>query len=564
MKTLHIITILLSLFAHFDVVAASSEPVQAQQGMVVSASRLASEVGVSIMQRGGNSFDAAAAAGFALAVTHPSAGNLGGGGFLVAHTKDGQSITLDFREMAPAAADKDMYLDDAGEIIPGLSLLSPLASGVPGSVDGLLKIWQDYGSGNISRRQLLSPAIRLARKGFPISTQLAKSLNANQERFAKDPGASIIFNRQDTRPWRKGDLLIQRDLAATLKRIARSGRNGFYDGRVAARIADQHEKTNGLITRKDLTIYQSKYRLPVVGTYKEFGVVSMGPPSSGGILLIHMLNMLEPHDIGAHGWNTARDVHILTEIQRRAYADRALHLGDSDFYNVPVDWLLSKSYARERAAAINPNKATPSSDVYAGTAQTSESEETTHYSVYDQLGNAVSVTITLNGAFGSGIVIEGAGFLMNNEMDDFSAKPGTPNLYGLIGSEANAIAPGKRMLSSMTPTIVLKNDKPFLILGSPGGSTIITTVLQNILNVTQHGMNIQEAINAPRHHSQWLPDTISHEPGALTKQTSEELESLGHSLTPRATIGQANAIQITPEAIYGAPDPRSDNAAVGY
>jgi gamma-glutamyltranspeptidase/glutathione hydrolase len=563
MKLRFILPLLLAILTMPNALAASPEPFQAEHAVVVSASDLPSQVGADIMEKGGNAFDAAAATGFALAVTDPYAGNLGGGGFLVAHTADGRSITLDFRESAPAAAHEDMFLDAAGEVIPGLSLRSPLASGTPGSVDGLLKIWRDHGSGNISRRQLLAPAIKLASKGFPIPRDLAASLNFTRERFQKDPGASEIFVRKDGQLWQEGDRLIQKDLAKTLKRISRHGPDGFYADTTAELLADQQQQSGGLITLTDLQNYKSIYRDPVTGTYKEYEIVSMGPPSSGGILLIHMLNMLEPYDLKAFGWNSAQTIHLLTEVQRRAYADRALHLGDSDFHPVPLAWLGSKAYAHQRAKTIDPTKATPSTQINAGSPAQPESEETTHYSIYDQHGNAVSVTTTLNGGYGSAIVIQGAGFLMNNEMDDFSSKPGTPNLYGLIGSQANAIAPNKRMLSSMTPTIILKNDKPHLILGSPGGSTIITTVLQNFLNVAEHGMNIQEAIAAPRHHSQWLPDTISHEPRAFTKDTQQKLQALGHTLTPRRSIGQANAIHITPEGIQAAPDPRSNNAAAG-
>lgn len=555
----------LTLFGlHENALAASRAPEFYRNGAVVSASREASEVGVEIMKEGGNAYDAAAATGFALAVTHPAAGNLGGGGFMVAVDHRGRSITLDFRETAPAAAHRDMYLDAQGNIIEGLSLRSPLASGVPGSVDGLLRMWEDHGSGRISRRELLAPAIRLAKRGFDISPALAASLNEYLDTFAKDPAASEVFIHEDRRPWRAGDRLKQKDLAKTLKRISRKGREGFYENKTAELLVEQHLETGGMITLQDLANYESVYRQPVSGRYKDYEVVSMGPPSSGGILIVHMLNMLELYDIRNAGWNSAQTIHILTEIQRRAYADRATHLGDSDYWDVPLAWLGSKAYAHERAETISMDRATPSSEIDAGTVPAFESEETTHYSVVDAYGTAVSVTTTLNASYGSGIMIEDAGFLMNNEMDDFAAKPGVPNLYGLVGNEANAIAPGKRMLSSMSPTVVLKGGKPWLVLGSPGGSTIITTVLQNFLNVAEHGMNIQEAIAAPRHHSQWLPDEISYEPFAFTNDTRDALVELGHELTERESIGRANAIQITDDGFYTAPDPRSDNAAAGY
>jgi gamma-glutamyltranspeptidase/glutathione hydrolase len=557
------LTLILLFSLPYSAYSATSQPVYGNSGMVVSASRLASQIGIDILEKDGNAFDAAAAVGFALAVTYPQAGNLGGGGFMVAVKENGESLTLDFREKAPLGASKDMYLDAQDEIIPGLSLRSPLASGVPGSVDGFLKMWKDQGSGNISRKELISPAIRLANNGFSVSYRMAGSLNRGKASFKKDPGAEKIFVRENETPWRPGDQLIQKDLAHTLKRISRSGRRDFYDGTTAGLLVKQHQATGGLITHQDLLEYDSIYRTPIFGSYKQYDIVSMGPPSSGGVLLVQMLNMLELSNSATPRWNSVESVHLTTEVQRRAYADRAQYLGDADFYDVPIGFLTSKTYAQERRKTISADKATLSSKVLAGQMDLGESEETTHYSVTDQWGNAVSVTITLNGIYGSGIVIEGAGFLMNNEMDDFSSKPGTPNLYGLIGSEANAIAPGKRMLSSMTPTIVMKKNKPYLILGSPGGSTIITTVLQNLINVVDHGMNIQEAINAPRHHSQWLPDQITVEPRAISPSTRKKLQGMGHTINERSAIGQANAIMITDLGFFGAADPRSDNAAVG-
>ena len=467
---------------------AESEPrLVAENGMVVSASPFASETGVAIMKRGGNAIDAAAATGFALAVTFPSAGNLGGGGFLVACMESGEAFTLDFRERAPLAARRDMFLDIQGEVIPDISLKTIFGVGVPGSVDGLLRVWRDRGSGKISRRALLAPAIRLAEDGFEITNAMAVELNRLQAFFGKDPGAAAVFIRRDGRDWREGDRLIQEDLAETLMRIAEEGRDGFYRGAVADRIVRQMRQSKGIIGYEDLARYESTYRWPVTGTFENHTVVSMGPPSSGGVLLVQMLNMLEHFPLERLGWNRAPYIHVLTEVERRAYADRSQHLGDPDHWDVPVEKLISKAYARERYADISMDRATPSEDVRPGSSSSYESIETTHYSVVDGSGNAVSVTTTLNTGFGCGIVVQGAGFLLNNEMDDFSAKPGVPNFYGLVGSEANAIEPGKRMLSSMTPTIVLKNREPFLVLGSPGGSTIITTVLQIVLNVLVHG-----------------------------------------------------------------------------
>lgn len=544
--------------------AAGPSPVMAEHGMVVSASDAASQAGVEILRRGGNAVDAAAAAGFVLAVTYPQAGNIGGGGFMVARMADGTVFALDFRETAPAKAHRDLFLDGDGNVAVGLSLYSPLASGVPGSVDGLLRAWRDHGSARIALGDLLEEAVRLARNGFPLSRGMARSLNAARKRFEADTGASKIFIRPDGKAWEAGDLFVQRDLARTLRRIARDGRDGFYAGATARMLANQMSSTGGLITREDLANYESKYREPVRGEFQGYEIVTMPPPSSG-VLVIYMLHMLEAYPLADLGWNSSAYVHLLTETQRRVYADRAEHLGDPDFWKVPLETLLSKDYARQRAAGISMHRATPSRDVKAGDPAAFDSEETTHYSIVDQWGNAVAVTTTLNGSFGSGIVVDGAGFLLNNEMDDFSAKPGAPNLYGLVGNEANAIAPGKRMLSSMSPTIVFKDEKPFLVVGTPGGSTIITTVLQIILNVTVHGMDVQEAVSAPRFHSQWLPDEIRYERFAFSRDVESALRALGHTLAPpERAIGQANCILIGEDGLYGAPDTRGENAAVGY
>ncbi|MCH7958760.1 MAG: gamma-glutamyltransferase [Candidatus Hydrogenedentes bacterium] len=547
--------------------ASESHSLRAEHAMVVSASRLASEAGVEMMREGGNAFDAAAATGFVLAVTYPQAGNLGGGGFLVARTAAGESFTLDFRETAPAAAHRDMYLDEDGNVIAGSSLYTPLASGVPGSVDGLLRMWRDHGSGNISRKVLLAPAIRFAEEGFILSSSMAATLNKYRDRLSADSAATRIFNPKDGSEWKEGDRLVQRDLAGTLRRIAAHGRKGFYKGPVARAFAKQMDATGGLITKKDLARYRSVYRDPVVGTFHGYEIISMGPPSSGGIFLIQMLNMLEGFDLNALGQGSSRYVHLLTEVQRRAYADRAEFLGDPDFFDVPAAGLMDKRYAVERMADFSFDHATPSSEIAHGAPAPYESPETTHYSVVDPAGNAVAITITLNTLFGSGIVVRGAGFLLNNEMDDFSAKPGVPNVYGLIGNEANAIQPRKRMLSSMTPTIVTENGQTRYVLGTPGGSTIITTILQIFLNAAVHGMDIRQAVAAPRHHSQWLPDVIYTESKVFSDETRSALESLGHTIKPYPNapyIGVANCIEIAPDGLHGAPDPRLDNAAVGY
>ena len=543
-----------------------AEPEYAKNGMVVSASRLASEAGVNILKKGGNAIDAAVATGFTLAVTHPQAGNIGGGGFLVAHMAYGESFSLDFREMAPSMAHRDMYLDDSSNVVPGLSLYSHLAAGTPGSVDGLLRIWRDHGSGNISLRQLLLPAIQLAERGFSISYGFARVLNIFHDFFINDDGAKAVFIKKNGEPWRAGDKLVQRDLARTLKLISRKGRAGFYEGKTAQLIKREMAEGNGFITKDDLDNYRSVYRTVVTGNFKDLDIISMGPPSSGGVLLIQMLNMLEQYPLDTLGWNSSDYIHLLTEIERRAYADRAEHMGDPDFWEVPVSMLVSKEYAFERIQNISMEKATKSSVVKAGDPLAYESRETTHYSVIDKNGNAVSVSTTLNTSFGCGVLVEGAGFFLNNEMDDFSAKPGTPNIFGLIGNEANAIQPYKRPLSSMTPTIVLKNGEPFLIIGTPGGSTIITTVMQIILNVAIHGMDIQEAVSVPRVHSQWLPDAIIVEQRSLSKDVEQNLINRGHTIRSYrwSTIGQANGIMIGEKGFYGGADPRGENATEGY
>jgi len=537
---------------------------RAEHAMVVSASDEASKAGALILRQGGNAFDAAASVGFVLAVTWPEAGNLGGGGLMVARKADGEVVTLDFRETAPAQAHRDMFLDAKGEVVPDLSLRSALASGVPGSVEGLLKLWEDHGSGTISRKQLLSRAIELAQNGFPLSEEIAASLNKRVERFAAHSASAAIFVKPGRVPWAEGDVLVQPDLARTLRRIARHGRDGFYKGDVARLIAEQQARTGGLITRDDLANYRAIYRPPIRGTFRGYEIISMGPPSSGGILLVQMLNMLDAFPLDEFTRGTSKYIHLLTEVQRRAYADRAEHLADADFHNVPVEMLLSKDYARQRAADIVFVRTTPSEMVRAGEVP-AESPETTHYSVVDPMGNAVALTTTLNASFGSCIVIDGAGFLMNNEMDDFSVKPGVPNLYGVTGGSANAIEPGKRMLSSMTPTIAVRDGRTELIMGSPGGSTIITTVLQVLLNVALYGMDAAEAVAAPRHHSQWTPDEIFFETDAFTPEVVAGLRSLGHRLVDEpGPIGAANCIQVTPQGLIGAPDPRRQSAAAGF
>ena len=557
--------VILFIFFQKFILAATTNPEYGQNGMIVSTSRQASEAGIEILKKGGNAIDAAVAVGFALAVTSPSNGNIGGGGFLVASFANGLSITLDHREKAPQNSHRNMFLNDSGDVIPGMSLYSRASSGVPGTVDGLIRALENHGSGNISLREAINPAIYLAERGFKLSYYEANILNVYKSFFSKNKAASKIFIKDNGKPWKKGDKLIQKDLAKTLKRIARYGRDGFYSGNVAEMIVEEMQRGNGLITLQDLENYSSKYRSPVFGTYKEYEIVSMGPPSSGGALLINMLNMLENYPMDNLSWNSSEYIHLMTEVERRAYADRAEHMGDPDFWNVPMVMLTSKHYAKTRIKDIDLNKATPSSLISASKKTSYESPETTHYSVVDSWGNAVSVTTTINLGYGNGCVVEGAGFFLNNEMDDFSSKPGVPNAFGLIGNEANAVEAGKRPLSSMTPTIVLKDSKPFLVIGSPGGSTIITTVMQTILNVVDHNMDIKEAVCASRFHSQWLPDVIQYEPRSLINDLKNALESKNHKLVPRNSyIGEANGIIITEEGYFGGGDCRGETSAIGY
>ena len=544
-------------------------PVHGQNGMVVSTSRQASQVGIDILDKGGNAVDAAVAVGFTLAVTSSSNGNIGGGGFMVARLSDETTFTLDYREMAPQAAFKDMYLDSVGNVIKGKSTRTHFASGVPGSVDGLLKAWSDYGSGNISINQLIAPAIKYAEQGFKLSKYEAKRFNNRKSFLSKHPETKRIFTRED-RKWKAGDIFYQKDLAETLKRIVEKGRDGFYLGKTAELIVSEMDNAGGWITLEDLKNYSSKYREPIYGQFNDFKIISMGPPSSGGILLVLMLNMIgeifksNANDLDNLKFNSRDYVHLITEVERRAYADRATHLGDDDFWDVPASMLLSKKYAQMRVKDIDLSQASLSKVIKAGNSKGNESEETTHYSVVDKDGSAVSVTTTINSGYGSGITVTGAGFILNNEMDDFSSKPGVPNMFGLLGNEANAIQASKRPLSSMTPSIILKDNKPFLILGTPGGSTIITTVLQNFLNVTLHDMTIKEAVDAPRFHSQWMPDLIEYEKNSLSKKIIKQLKEMGHSLDLRGNIGEANGIMIDKNGFWGGADKRGENTAVGY
>ncbi len=529
--------------------------------MVVSAHPLASRIGVGILRRGGNAVDAAIATQFALAVVYPSAGNIGGGGFMVLRLKDGTATTLDYRERAPAAASDTMYLDENGDAIPALSERGHLASGVPGTVAGLVEAHSKYGS--MSWAELVQPAIDIALNGFVLTQKEAENLNEIQDDL-KDMN-SVLPEFLINEVWKAGDSIRYTDLGHTLERIRDHGAAGFYEGKTADDIVAEMRRGNGIITSEDLRSYKVAWRDPLFFTYKDYTVISMGPPSSGGVALAQLLRSVERYPLNEWGHNTARSVHLLTEAERRAYADRSHYLGDSDFVQVPVENLLSPLYLSERMKNFNAEKATPSHEIKAGPITFHESKETTHLSIVDSQGSAVAVTTTLNDSFGSRVVVAGSGFFLNDEMDDFSIKPGVPNMYGAIGGEANKIEPGKRMLSSMTPSIVTRNGKLFMVVGTPGGTTIITSVFQTILNVIEHKMTMQEAVEAKRVHSQWLPDSLYVETGALLVDDSISLSLMGHAIRTRDAIGRVDAILITPDGkLEGGADPRGDDTADGY
>jgi gamma-glutamyltranspeptidase/glutathione hydrolase len=544
-----------------DVVRATE--VTARHGMVVAQEARAVRIGVEVLQKGGNAVDAAVAVGYAMAVTYPRAGNLGGGGFMLIHLAgQNKNIAIDYRETAPAATRKDIFLDVLGNADPEKSRFSALAIGVPGTVAGLALAHEKYGSGKFSLADLLAPAIRLARDGLPVEDDTADSLLEFSDRFVRWPSSAKIFLKPDGSALREGDILRQRDLAATLEAIARNGPRGFYQGAVAEKIAAAVQAAGGIMTADDLKNYRAIEREPVRGSYRGYDIVSMPPSSSGGTLLIEMLNILEGYPPGERPPGPA-SLHLMIEAMKRAYADRAEFLGDPAAVDVPVDRLTSKQYAAAARRAIDPQRARPSADIQAGRPGR-EGDNTTHFSVVDEYGNAVSNTYTLNLSYGVGLVAEGTGVLLNNEMDDFAAKPGAPNAFGLVGGAANEPGPGKRPLSSMTPTIVLKDGKPFLLTGSPGGSRIITTVLQIIVNVIDRGMLVGEAVAAPRIHHQWLPDQVSAET-RIPPEVLRGLEQRGHTVVQ--TLGQtsANSILITPKGLIAAADPRTRGAlAAGY
>jgi gamma-glutamyltranspeptidase/glutathione hydrolase len=541
-----------------------------ENGAVVSAHRLASQAGVDILKKGGNAVDAAVAVSYVLAVVHPEAGNIGGGGFMIIRSPSGEVAAIDYREKAPKKAHRDMYLDKEGNVITHLTRDGALAVGVPGTVAGTMYALEKYGT--MSREEVLGPAIELAEKGWILDQPMGG------EKFKPFASSDAVFNKPDGSRYEKGELWVQKDLAKTLQMIAERGRDGFYKGTVADLFIKTMEKYGGIITHEDLENYRCVERTPVTGAYRGYDIISMPPPSSGGICLIEMLNILERYDVGAFGWNTPEIVHLMVEAQRRTFADRAEYIADPDFIEVPVNVLTSKKYADIRAKDIVPSHATPSAQVTHGDIRGAgkrdnerlevpcESYETTHYSVVGKDGMAVAVTTTLERSYGSYLVVEGAGFLLNNEMGDFSAKPGVPNSAGLVYGNANAIEPNKRMLSSMTPTIVAKDGNNFIVIGSPGGPKIITTVLQCIMNVVDHGMAIREAVAAGRFHHQWLPDRIEYEEGAFSQETIAKLKGFGHSLVSVKQIGDVQAVVVDPETglLTAGPDPRKSGEAAGY
>lgn len=536
----------------------------ANKAMVVSAHPLASEVGKKILEQGGNAVDAAIAVQFALAVTYPVAGNIGGGGFMVIRNNDGEIATLDFREKAPLAAHRDMYLDSLGNVIPKLSTHGHLSVGVPGTVDGMLKAFEKY-SKLKDWKKLVKPSWDLAKDGILMTEREANNLNRNKEQFKKLNTTMPVFVKENG-DWEKGEKLVQSDLARTMQLIHDKGRAGFYEGEVADEIVAEMKAGNGIITHEDLKKYEAKWRTPIISDYKGYEIISMPPPSSGGIALLQMLEMVEAFPIKDWGFHDPRTIHVMAEAERRAFADRAKHLGDPDFHDVPAKNLLDKKYLTERMSSFNPNAATPSDSIQAGVF-IKESDQTTHFSIIDEEGNMVSVTTTLNLGYGSKVVVSGAGFFLNDEMDDLSAKVGVPNAFGLVGEEANSIQPEKRMLSSMTPTIVTKDGKPHMVIGTPGGSTIITSVFQVFLNVTEFGMGMSEAVNAPRFHHQWLPDMIFTEKDAFPAETKAALKKLGHELQVRGSgkIGRFEGILVLPDGkLEGGADIRGDDSASGY
>jgi gamma-glutamyltranspeptidase/glutathione hydrolase len=551
------------------ILAASREPVRARHGIVASTNEIASRVGVDILKRGGNAVDAAIAVAFALAVTHPAAGNLGGGGFMMVRLRNGRTTAIDYREMAPATATRNIYLDKNGKVIEGEggSIEGYRAAGVPGTVRGMELALKKYGSGKLTWTQLIEPARRLAANGFTVNYELARSLRGSRDYLSKYSETKRIYLNYG-KFYNEGEVFVQPELAATFLRLQKLGPNEFYEGQTARLIVEDMQRHKGLITAEDMRSYVSKEREPLRGNYRGYEIVSMPPPSSGGAVLLEMLNILEGYDFKKMDWASSDRYHLMTEAMRRAFADRAEYMGDSDFVKVPIAGLIDKKYAAQLRNTIDAERASSSEQVRAGKPVGYESDETTHFTVVDAEGNAVANTYTLNNSYGSAVVAKGTGVIMNDEMDDFAAKPGTPNLYGLIQGERNSVAPHKRPLSAMTPTFVLRKDGSlWFTVGSPGGPTIINTVLDVITNVIDYGMNIQQAIDAPRIHHQWLPDELVAEPYGLSGDTQKALVARGHKLAKPRYLGDCEGIMIEEKTgmRLGATDPRrSDGLAVGY
>lgn len=533
-------------------------PVQGKEGMVVTSHFLATQSAQDVLKNGGNAIDAAVTAAFSLAVTQPRSGNIGGGGFmLISSEQNDEVVAIDYREKAPIKATVDMFLDKEGNADSQLSRYSHLAAGVPGTVAGLALALEKYGI--ISLKEAMAPAIKLAEEGFVVTPRFSDGLKQKEKMLAKWTSSAKIFYKPDGSFYEPGELFVQKDLAATLRRISEKGAKEFYEGQTAELLVAEMAKHGGLITMEDMKNYSPTMREPVHGTYRGHDIYSMSSPSSGGVHVVQILNILEGYPVSEYGHNSAQTIHLMAEAMKRAYADRSFYLGDEDFVKVPLKGLISKDYAAKIREGIDAKKATPSSTIVPGKPEPYESNETTHFSIIDKFGNAVSNTYTINFSYGSGIVVEGAGFLLNNEMDDFSAKPGVPNAYGLIGGEANKIEPNKRMLSSMSPTIVKNQGKNFLVTGSPGGSRIITTTLQVIMNVIDHGLNIQSAVAAPRIHHQWLPDELRIEEG-LSGDTIKILQEKGHQVKQKTSMGAIQSIMVKDGIMYGGADPRRSTA----